>query len=53
MNLNATATDLMWLLYNLPQDDVFSAIDKVASKYGVPSEKVSEDACKLLKTVIE
>lgn len=53
MNLNTTATDLMWLLYNSPENDVYSAIDKVAAKYNVAVETVSEDACNLLKTIIE
>lgn len=53
INLNTTATDLMWLLYNLPEDEIYSAIEKVGSKYGASCDTVSQDACNLLKTVIE
>lgn len=53
INLNTTATDLMWLLYSLPENEIYSAIEKISTKYGVGSETVSQDACKLLGTVIE
>ncbi len=53
MNLNDTATDLLSMLYGAVEAEVHGSIAKVAEKYSVPFEQVEEDACKLLKTIVE
>jgi radical SAM protein with 4Fe4S-binding SPASM domain len=53
MNLNDTATGLLSLLYGAGESEVYESVSKVSAQYNVPFERVEEDACNLLKTIVE
>lgn len=52
-NLNPMATKLLKRLYELPAEQAHVAIEEISKEFGVPEERVYEDARKVLDTLLD
>jgi radical SAM protein with 4Fe4S-binding SPASM domain len=53
MNLNDTGAQLLSKLYASKEGEEYAAVEEITKQYGQSIERVEEDACNILKTVIE